>query len=135
MKHLLFAAAIIASAILVTGAVVHPTEDQPNVVKAVAPSAYPFAGIAKKMWAEGTVIVEVKINAAGDVTAAKSLEGHELLKAVSVEAARQWKFVAGVDGRSVHLMFTFRMGSTDKETISFIGPYEIQFIGTLPRGC
>ena len=133
MKHLLFVAAIMSLAIFSVGASLRSAEDNPVVIKAVAPSVYPFAGIAKAVGAVGRVVIEVKISAAGDVTATKPLEGHELLKHVSVEAARQWKFAAGADNRTARLTFTFGIGK--EQRISFISPYEIEFIGTVPNVC
>jgi len=133
MKHLLFVAAVMSLVVISMGASLRSAEDQPLVSKAVAPASYPFAGIARAVAAEGRVVIEVKINAAGDVTTAKPLEGHALLKHVSVEAARQWKFAAGADNRTARLTFTFIIGK--EQRISFISPYEIEFIGTVPRVC
>ena len=52
--------------------------------------AYP--AIARAAHASGTVLVQVLIDEQGDVTAAHAVEGHPLLQAVSVAAARQAKF-------------------------------------------
>ncbi len=64
--------------------------EQPKVVKAVAPEKYPPAARATK--AGGDILVEVKINSSGDVIAAKAISGNPLLKALSVQTARRWKF-------------------------------------------
>jgi hypothetical protein len=58
---ILFAVTISASA----KAVFAQAEEQPQVIKAVAPVEYPL--IAAAVHAQGKVTVEVKINAAGEV--------------------------------------------------------------------
>ncbi|MDT4895979.1 MAG: Gram-negative bacterial TonB protein C-terminal [Acidobacteriota bacterium] len=128
MKRLFLAATIVASAILSIG-VTLPIDERPIVTKAVAPSTYP--PIARAARAEGKVIVEVKINDAGDVTKAKRIEGHKLLEAVTMQAARLWKFAPGADNRTTQLTFTFGMAE-DKDRISFIPPYEVEYIGETP---
>jgi len=55
----------------------------------VVPESPPLAQAAR---ISGSVVVEVTIDEAGAVIAARAISGHPLLKDVSVEAARQWKF-------------------------------------------
>lgn len=58
-------------------------------VKKVDPE-YPPA--ARSVRANGKVVVRILVNKKGDVVEACAIEGHPLLRAVSVEAAKQWKF-------------------------------------------
>lgn len=126
MRRFFLAAIVLTSAILITGATLRSGEEQPKVIRAVAPSAYP--AVAKAARAEGKVIIEVRVSAAGDVTEAKYIEGPKLLEAISKLAAKSWKFAPGSDARTARLTFTFRNGY-DKDIISFIPPYEVEFIG------
>ena len=92
MKRLLTFA--ILTVVLVGGAVVattaQSTNEGPHVIAAVAPATYP--AIARAANARGEVIIEVQVNAAGDVLSTKLISGHPLLQKVSEEAAKQWKF-------------------------------------------
>jgi TonB family protein len=51
---------------------------------------YPQA--AKSAHIHGAVIVEVTVDEIGEVTSARALSGHPLLKDAAVEAAQKWKF-------------------------------------------
>lgn len=57
---------------------------------ALPPPAYP--PLARAAHASGTVTVQVLIDEEGNVSRARALDGHPLLQAVSVTAARQAKF-------------------------------------------
>jgi TonB family protein len=59
-------------------------------VKKVDPE-YPPAG--RSVRASGKVVVRILVNKKGDVVEACVVEGHPLLRAVSLEAARRWKFM------------------------------------------
>lgn len=59
------------------------------VVRRVDPE-YPPA--ARTVRANGKVIVRILVNKKGDVVKACVVEGHPLLRAASIEAAKQWKF-------------------------------------------
>jgi|GEM_PF-1900684 len=106
-------------------------EEQPVVIKAVAPNSYPPIAAAAK--AEGKVIVEVTVNAKGKVKAARAIEGAALLQQLSVKTAKQWQFAPVSDDskeRTARLTFVFRLLS-DKEkelqATSFKPPYEIEY--------
>lgn len=58
-------------------------------VKKVEPEYPPAAGTVR---ANGKVVVRILVNKKGDVVGACAIEGHPLLRAASVEAAKQWKF-------------------------------------------
>jgi protein TonB len=47
---------------------------------------------AKKKRVQGSVVMDVLINAAGDVTEAKATKGPQELTQAAVDAVRQWKF-------------------------------------------
>lgn len=52
----------------------------------------PYPPIAKAAHAEGTVIIELLISAAGDVVCTRPLTGHPLLRAAATAAVLKWKF-------------------------------------------
>jgi TonB family protein len=60
-----------------------------SLLKQVDPSYPPLAKAARIY---GIVVVEIMVDGAGNVTSAKVLSGHPLLKDASLAAARQWKF-------------------------------------------
>ena len=62
---------------------------QGRPLKKVQPT---YPAIAKAAGAEGPVRVQIVINEAGEVQSAKAIDGHPLLQAAAVEAARQWRF-------------------------------------------
>jgi len=106
--------------------------ETPAVLLAVAPSSYP--PIALAAGAHGEVIIDVQINAAGDVVAAKSSSGHPLLKKICEEAAAKWKFsslLGSTKERTVQLSFGFTtvdLGPNPKYdlTTSFRPPYKVE---------
>jgi TonB family protein len=55
----------------------------------VGPAYPPLARAAR---VSGRVVVEVTIDASGNVTLAKAISGHPLLKSAALDAARQWRF-------------------------------------------
>ena len=91
---------------------------------------YPPVALAARQ--SGKAIVEVKINPAGDVVSAKGVQCPPLLVAAALEPARLWEFEAGVNDRAALLTFSFQVEG-DKGTISFIPPYEVEFISAAPR--
>ena len=102
--------------------------EPPVVVSAVAP-LYPV--IAFTAHGSGDVVVAVDINKSGDVTSARAVNGHALLKKVSVEAAHRWKFSTGnEEHRQAELTFTFRIvpdktAAVDRTAI-FYPPYRVE---------
>ncbi|MBA2502204.1 MAG: TonB family protein, partial [Pyrinomonadaceae bacterium] len=65
---------------------------------------------AKQSGVEGDVTVEFTVNDQGEVTDARAIEGHQLLRAAAVEAMRQFRFSTPSDGaRSRYTaIFSFR---------------------------
>jgi TonB family protein len=60
-----------------------------KLIRRIAP-AYPE--LAKRSRAEGTVILEVNVDAGGNVTAVRVVRGHPLLNDEAVRAVKQWKY-------------------------------------------
>ncbi|HSE23675.1 MAG TPA: energy transducer TonB [Pyrinomonadaceae bacterium] len=123
--------------IVLVGCVAFATNGQsineaPAVVLAVAPETFP--PIALAAGAHGEVIIDVKVNAAGEVVTAKSISGHPLLKKICEEAAAKWKFssLAGsTRERTVQLSFGFEtvdLGPNPKYdlTTGFRPPYKVE---------
>lgn len=74
-----------------------------NRVEAV----YPPLALSARV--SGAVIVEVAIDESGNVTSARALAGHSLLKDAAVEAARGWTFKpAMLGGKPVKVVGTLR---------------------------
>jgi TonB family protein len=102
--------------------------EPPVVVSAVAP-VYP--AIAQSANASGDVSVTVDINKSGNVTLARANSGHTLLRKVSVEAARRWKFsTSNEEQRHAELTYTFRMvpdktAGIDRTPV-FYPPYRVE---------
>jgi TonB family protein len=103
--------------------------EQPAVVSAVAP-AYPTLAVASNT--SGAVEVEVQVNAAGEVTSARSVNGHPLLRQKAENTARRWLFIAaqGASARTVTLTFVFSIvpkeTAADDLTPVFIPPYRVE---------
>lgn len=62
---------------------------QASATKRVEP-AYPPLALAAQV--SGSVVVEITLDKEGNVTAARALSGHPLLKDSAVESAKAWKF-------------------------------------------
>jgi protein TonB len=68
---------------------------------------------AKRMGAEGDVVVNVEIDAAGHVTATRAQSGHPLLIESAVSAARLWKFEPATrNGKPIASLKTLRFRFT-----------------------
>jgi TonB family protein len=84
---------------------------QASAINRVEP-VYPPLALSARV--SGTVLVEVTIDESGNVTSARSLAGHALLKDAAAEAARMWTFKpAMLEGKPVKvvgaLRFTFNL--------------------------
>lgn len=105
---------------------------RPAVIAAVAPATYP--AIARQANAHGEVTIDVQVNAAGNVLAAKLISGHPLLQKVSEDAAKQWKFSpsqGSTKERLVRLTFGFQTvdagpNSKYEFTMVFLPPYKVE---------
>ena len=78
---------------------------EPYAVKRVQPD-YPM--LAQKHKIEGIVIMELKVGGDGKVTDAQFLNGHNVFRTVSIDAAKQWEFRKG-KGESGIIKFTFKL--------------------------
>ncbi|MEO6587763.1 MAG: TonB family protein [Pyrinomonadaceae bacterium] len=73
--------------------------DPSTAVKMVMPS---YTAFARNMNAEGQVVVDVEIDEEGNVTSAKAVSGHSLLRNAAEDAARRSKFKpAMTDGKAL----------------------------------
>lgn len=72
--------------------VASPAQESSRRVVARAAPTYPE--LAKKMHLSGKVKVEVEVNAAGTVIAAKMVGGNPVFEAAAIQAVKQWKFEA-----------------------------------------
>jgi TonB family protein len=110
------------------------TDYQPAVISAVAPH-YPRDASARR--AVGSVVVEVKINAKGDVVEFKTKGGHPLLRKACESAAQRWRFAEAADPKAVRTVdLTFFYSSREDgvpdsqadeyDLITFTLPYRIE---------
>ncbi|MGB7068651.1 MAG: energy transducer TonB [Pyrinomonadaceae bacterium] len=77
-------------------------------VKKVNPE---YPATARSVRASGKVVVRILVNKKGDVVEACVVEGHPLLRAASVKAAKQWKFKKNFG--SLHYKLKQRFAETD----------------------
>jgi TonB family protein len=87
-------------------------EAQPVASKS-APPFYPDDALAAR--AEGVVLVEVKVDAAGHAAGARAVSGHALLQQAAVEASERWQFnpEPGTETRTTRLLFIFQIVPAD----------------------
>lgn len=64
-------------------------ESSRHVISRAAPE---YPELAKKMHLSGKVKIEVEVNAAGSVTAAKMVGGNPVFETAAISAVKQWKF-------------------------------------------
>jgi TonB family protein len=78
------------------------------------------------------VVVEVEIDPAGNVSSAKAVSGHPLLRQAAKMAANRWKFEAAAKSarRTARLQFVFRIAEKKlppaDATPVFMPPYKIE---------
>jgi TonB family protein len=106
--------------------------EQPEVVIAVAP-IFPPAAVASNT--SGRVVVEVQVDAEGNVSLAKIVDGDALFRQGKIyeSTARRWRFAAAKDGsglRTARLTFVFRIMPNDTPPIEltsvFMPPYQVE---------
>jgi len=66
-----------------------------------------YSPAAKAVNAQGSVAVQVEIDAGGNVVFAKALSGHPLLRSAAEQAARSAKFSADIDTKTGVLVYNF----------------------------
>lgn len=106
------------------------SSNEPAAVSAVAPTFPPIARAAR---AQGEVVVEVKVDAKGNVKSTKVVSGHPLLQKVSEKAAVKWKFALvgkEASGRTARLTFSYGYIDGDKSEpeyiVTFMPPYKVE---------
>ena len=133
MQRAILILAITATLGLLTAAQVQ--ESTPMKVEAATAPIYPQLAILSATG--GDVVVQVKINAEGDVTSAKVVDGHKLLREASLNAARQWRFSSGEAGREAQLTFSFRVMPKNTSQIEltpiFKPPYRVEVRRVIPE--
>jgi TonB family protein len=106
--------------------------EQPAVITAVAPT---FPPIAVASNTSGKAVIEVEINAAGEVTSTRIIDGHPLFRRATnfMEAvAKRWRFAPanGAGVRTAKLTFIFSIvpkGTPESErTPVFTPPYQVE---------
>ena len=112
-------------------------QEQPSVVVAVAPN-YPRVAKAVNFGKAAEIIVEVEIDAKGNVISTSLISGGKLFQDVSEKAAKRWQFAPVNDSsktRKARLTFVFSnsFSGTDnpdqeEDTLRtvFIPPYRIE---------
>lgn len=105
-----------------------------SLVEAVAP-AYPLVAVYSSTG--GQVKVKLVIDKSGAVTAADVVEGHKLLAAAAVDAARKWRFTAGSVESEATIVFSFRIlpkGTSDSELAArFRPPLQMEVRRIIPE--
>lgn len=85
-----------------------------QAVRRVAPE---YPEIARRVGAQGEVVVEVTISAEGKVTSAKAVSGHLLLRNSAIQAAKLWRFTSvpageGEEQSAARITFNFQSSYT-----------------------
>ena len=136
---LLITVAILTGFVTLTAFAYQPllqSTESPRVVAAVAPIYPPIAAAARAM---SDVIVEVKIDPAGNVSSAEAVSGHPLLQQAAKMAANRWKFepaAAKSASRTAKLQFVFRIADkklpASEATPVFMPPYKVEITHNPP---
>ena len=76
-----------------------------------------YAALASSARIQGSVMLDLTVNAAGTVISVNAISGHPLLRKLSTEAARDWRFRPITDGllRVARLLFTFRILDRERD--------------------
>jgi TonB family protein len=94
-----------ALVLIVAFALTSAAEDR--AVKTRVAPIYPE--IAKRMRASGTVNIEATLDASGNVTDAKAVDGNRLLAPAAEDAVRKWKFESGAGVSKVKVEVNFAL--------------------------
>jgi TonB family protein len=140
-KYLLAALAVVIAAVFAgstsaqTAIRKDTATEQPAVISAVAPY---YPADARAHHATGSVVVEVSIDAKGEVASTTVMSGHPAVRRVCERAAKNWRFapLAGSAAlRTVRVTFKFSIIDGDRETtdedrehelVIFTNPYLIE---------
>lgn len=81
---------------------------RPTDVRAVKSRVSPvYPEIAKRMRIDGSVTIEVKVDADGKVTQVKTISGNRVLSVAAEEAVRKWRFEPGSGQSTVDVSINF----------------------------
>lgn len=87
------------------------SDDDHNIEKyAIKRVQPPYPPHAQKYKVEGVVTVQVTVGNDGKVTKAEFVRGHNVFRAVSLDAAKRWEFkLAGENALEGTIRFTFKV--------------------------
>ena len=104
----------------------HSNSSSPKIISSEQPKYLPAA---RTIRAQGEVAVELTIAQNGDVVSAKAISGHPLLRAVSVAAAKNFKFESSERADERKLQFIFLYTDAGKEKlIRYQCPYRMTVV-------
>jgi hypothetical protein len=134
-----FASLALLNALILGVGVSYPqAQHQSGKPKAIEIKAPEFPPIAHAAHSFGTVEIEIEIGQQGDVVTAHATSGPPLLRGVSVNAARQWRFEPIPENLKTNLLFDFvESGLADISTSTshcrdgflVIDPYHLKIYG------
>ncbi len=78
-----------------------------RAVKSRVPPVYPE--IAKRMKIDGSVTVQVTVNADGKVSEVKTISGNRVLSIAAEDAVRKWRFEPGSGQSTVEVSINFSL--------------------------
>jgi TonB family protein len=123
----------LAGGISVFAVLPQSSTEQPAVITAVAPTFPPMAVASNT---SGRAVIEVEVNAAGEVISTHIVDGHPLFRQTTnfmESVARRWRFAPatnGADVRTAKLTFIFSIvpkGTPESErTPVFTPPYQVE---------
>ena len=122
----------LAGVISVFAVLPQSSTEQPAVIAAVAPTFPPMAVVSNT---SGQAIVEVAVNAAGEVVSSRIVDGHPLFRQTTHfmgAVARRWRFAPmnGTGVRTARLTFIFTIVPKDtpesERTPVFTPPYQVE---------
>ena len=120
---LLCACAALAFALVLSEPAQEWDTPRPAVVARVVPF-YPAP--ARRERVTGDVVVEVRLDSDGNVTAAEVVSGPPLLRDDSLAAAARWRFAPGAGGATLRLTFEY-LWSADEE-VQTSSPYRVAVV-------
>jgi TonB family protein len=131
----LFLKTFLVAALSISSALLAVAQDNPAVREAV-PAIYPLIALSAR--ATGTVVVEVQIDSSGSVTSTRAISGAGVLKPVSEQSARRWKFASSETAmRKCRLTFRFIIVLDNASSVErlpiFKPPYEVEIRDSPPE--
>lgn len=116
-------AASLSFALALAGASAAPAQkEEPRVLSAVVPLSPPDVSAARIV---GKVEVEVEIDGEGRVASVEVHKGPPMLRYVSLDAARLWRFAPSLFNTRQSLTFDFRAEDVPKEEREAASPFHV----------